>query len=126
MKESSVPYECSLPDQMLGNPRCVQETKIDIKSANVIVDTIIDYDEVVNMEDITGLKGEIKFSDQFETVPIKNPGPIKSEHSRPNLRKNRKRTANLLTKFGDPDYVPDSETWDTSANTEHNIRNKEL
>jgi len=126
VKQSSVPYECSLPDQMLGNPICVRETEIGIKSGDVLVDILIDYDEVVNMEDLTGLSGEIKFADQFETVPIENPGPIKSQHSRPNPSKSSKRTASLLEKFGDPDYIPDSETWDTSANTEHNIRNKEL
>ena len=126
MKESSVPYECSLPDQMLGNPKCVRETEIGIKSGDVLVDIPIDYDEVVNMEDITGLSGEIKFADQFETVPIEKPGPIKSQHTRSNPSKSTKRIASLLEKFGDPEHIPDTETWDTSANTEHNIRNKEL
>lgn len=126
MTESSVPDECSLPDQMLGNPICARETEIDIKSGNVVVGILIDYDEVVNMEDLTGLSGEIKFANQFEAVPIENPGPIKSQHSRPNRSQNSKRTTSLLEKFGDPDYIADSEAWDTSANTEHNSRNKEL
>ena len=72
---------------MLGNPIYVRETEIGIKSRDVLVDIRIDYEEVGNMEDITGLSGEIKFADQFETVPIENPGPIKSEHSRPNPNK---------------------------------------
>ena len=79
MKESSVPYEYSLPDQMLGNPICVRETEIGIKLGDIIVDIIIDYDEIVNMEDLTGLSDDIKFADQFETVPIEKPGPIKSQ-----------------------------------------------
>lgn len=124
MRKSSVPYECSLPDQMIGNQICIREAEIDIKSADVVVDMLIDYDEVVNMEDVTGLSGEIKFSDQFETLPIENPGPKKSQHSRINPNKSRKRTTNLLEKFGDPDHIPDSETWDISRNTEHNNRNK--
>ena len=123
MKEFSVPYECSLPDQILGNPTCAHQTKIGIKSGDVIIDIPIDYDEIVNMEDITGLSGEIKFADQFETVPIENPGPIKSQHTRSNPRKSTKRTSSLLEKFGDPDYIPDSETWDTSASSQHNKLN---
>jgi len=31
------------------------------------------------MEDLTGLSDDIKFADQFETVPIEKPGPIKSQ-----------------------------------------------
>nr|YP_009029039.1 hypothetical protein [Cylindrotheca closterium]AGH28578.1 hypothetical protein [Cylindrotheca closterium] len=126
MRKSSVPYECSLPDQRIGNPICVREAEINIKSRDVVVDMLIDYDEVVNMEDVTGLSGEIKFSDQFETLTIENPGPKNSQHSRINPNKSRKRITNLLEKFGDPDHIPDSETWDTSANSEQHIRNKEL
>ena len=99
-------YECSLPDQRIGNPTCARH--------NIIMD-IINNDESVY---------DIKFADQFETVPLEKPGPIKSEHSRPNLRKNLIRTANLLDKYGDPQNVPDTETWDTSPNTKHNIRNQ--
>lgn len=122
-------YECSLPDQRIGNPKCARHNIIiDIvnndESVDVILDKIIDYDQVVNMEDITGLRGDIKFADQFETVPLEKPGPIKSQHSRPNLRKNLRRTANLLDKYGDPENVPDTQTWDTSPNTKHNIRNQ--
>lgn len=117
MEKSSVPYECSLPDQMLGNPTCIRKTEINkisksIKSGEVTVDTLIDYDEFVNMEDVTGLSDALKFNDQFETVPFENPGPIKSEHSRPNLRKNLRRTADLLEKYEDPKNVSDTETWD--------------
>jgi len=122
-------YECSLPDQRIGNPTCVRHnTIIDIinndESVDVTLDKIIEYDQVVNMEDVTGLSGDIKFADQFETVSLEKPGPIKSEHSRPNLRKKLRRTANLLDKYGDPENVPDTETWDTSPNTKHNIRNQ--
>lgn len=114
------------PGSDAWNPICVRETEIGIKSGDVIINIIIDYDEVVNMKDPTGLSGEIKFADQFETVPIENPGPIKSKHRRPNLSKSSKRTASLLEKFADTDYILDSEKWDTSANTENNIRNEEL
>jgi len=122
-------YECSLPDQRIGNPNCAHHNIIieiinNDESANMILDKIIEYDQVVNMEDVTGLRGDIKFADPFETVPLEKPGPIKSEHSRPNLRKKLRRTANLLDKYKDPENVPDTATWDTSSNTKHNIRNQ--
>lgn len=44
------------------------------------LDKIIDYDQIVNMEDVTSLSDDIRFADQFEIVPIENPGLIKSEH----------------------------------------------
>jgi len=123
MKRAEVPYECSLPDQILGNQKCVPEIVLnDVKSANVVVDTLIDYNEVVNMEDITRLSGDIKFADQFETLPIQKPGPIKSEHSRINSGKKFAKTVNFLEKFGDPENIQDIETWETSANTKHDIR----
>ena len=77
-------------NQMLGNLKCIRESqiaKIGAKSENVVLDTIIDYDEVLNMEDIIGLSGEIKFVDQFDAVPIETPGPIKFTFNRPNFRK---------------------------------------
>jgi len=108
---------------MLGNQKCVPKTVVnDVKSGNVVVDILIDYNEVVNMEDITGLSGDIKFVDQFESVPIQRLGPIKSEHSRTNPGKKLTRTVNFLEKFGDPENIQDTETWGTSANTKHNIR----
>lgn len=122
-------YECALPDQRIGNPTCTRHNIIiDIinnnESVDVTLDKIIEYDSVVNMEDVTGLSGDIQFADQFETVPIEKLGPMKAEHSRPNLRKNLRRTTNLLDKYGDPENVPDTEKWDTSPNNKHNIRNQ--
>lgn len=123
MERASVPYQCSLPDQMLGNKKCVPKTVVnDVKSGDIVVDMLLDYNEVVNMEDITGLSGEIEFVDQFEIVPIQRPGPIKSKHSRPSRSKKLTRTVNLLEKFGDPENIQDTETWDTSANIKQNIR----
>ena len=122
-------YECLLPDQKIGNSTCARhDIIIDIvnnaESGDVTLDKISEYDQVVNMEDATGLNGDIRFADQFETVPIEKRGPIKSEHSRPNLRTKLRRTANLLDKYRDPENVPNAETWDTSPNTKHNIRNQ--
>lgn len=120
-------YECSLPDQGISNPTCARHNIIidivnNAESVDRTLDKIIEYDHVVNMEDVTHL--DIKFADQFEVVPIENPGPIKSEHSRPNIRKKLRKTADLLDKYGDPENVPDTETWHTSPNTKHNIRNQ--
>ena len=126
MKRAEVPYECSLLDQILGNQKCVPKIVLnDVKSANVVVDTLMDYNEVVNMEDITRLSGDITFADQFETLPIQKPGPIKFEHSRINSGNSGKKftkTVNFLEKFGDPENIQDIETWETSANTKHDIR----
>ena len=123
MKRTEVPYECSLPDQILGNQKCVPKIVLnDVKSANVVVDTLIDYDEVVNMQDVTRLSGDIKFADHFETLPIQKPGSIKSEHNRINSGKKFTKTVNFLDKFGDPENIKDIETWETSANTKHDIR----
>lgn len=77
-------------NQMLDNLKCTCESqiaKIGAKSGNVVLDTIIDYDEVLNMEDIIGLSGEIKFVDQFDAVIIEPLGPIKSTFNRPNFKK---------------------------------------
>lgn len=120
-------YECSLPEQRIGNSRCARENKIieiinNYKSDDVIIDQIIDYDEIVNMEIVTGLPNH-DFSDQFELVPIQKPAPIKKLNPK---TKPRSRTVSLLDKFGDPENIPDSETWDILENTEHNIQNKEL
>ena len=104
-------YECSLPEQRIGNSRCTRENKIieiinNYKSDDVIIDQIIDYDEVVNMEIITGLTNP-DFSNQFELVSTRNPAPIKKLKSE---TKPRSRTVNLLDKFGDPENIPDSQT----------------
>lgn len=132
MSESSVPYECLLPDQMIHNLTCVRETKIIeiAKSGDVILDEILDYNEVVNMEDITELSGK-EFADQFELLPIEKPDPIKPNEVRPNLRKSKGggRTANLLQKSKDSDNIPDTETWETGPEIRQEaprIRNKEL
>lgn len=74
------------------------------------------------METVTGLPNS-EFSDQFELVPLQKPASIKGNFNKPKT-KSRIKTVNLLEKFGDPEHIPDTETWDTSANTKHNIRNK--
>lgn len=69
------------------------------------------------MEDVTGLSGDIRFADQFETGSIENPDPIKSKHSRPNLSKKLRRTVDLLDKYVDPENVLNIETWDVEPYT---------
>lgn len=48
-------YECSLPDQRIGNPTCARHNIImdivnNAESVDVTLDKIIEYDQVVNME----------------------------------------------------------------------------
>jgi hypothetical protein len=62
-------YECLLPDQRLTNPKCrTESTEITIIPENIR----LSYDNIVNMKDVTGLKG-IEFVDKYEV----NPSPKK-------------------------------------------------
>ena len=61
--------ECLLPDQRLTNPKCrTESTEITIIPENIQ----LNYDNIVNIKDVTGLKG-IEFVDKYEV----NPSPKK-------------------------------------------------
>lgn len=96
-------YECSLPDQFLGNPKCnMQLTSTQINE----ITTNIDYDKVVNMEDVTGLK-KINFNDRLEVS--KDPIAAISDSSK---FKRAGKTVNFLDKFGDSGLISESDKWD--------------
>jgi hypothetical protein len=56
VSESSTSYECSLPDQRLFNSKCSlgPSESFDV-ILNDIVDLLLNYDQVVNMQDVTKL-----------------------------------------------------------------------
>lgn len=63
-KSDSTPYECSLPEQILSNSKCsLRPSKIAEISANT--DITFNYDEVVNMQDVTKLR-TLEFSNKYE------------------------------------------------------------
>lgn len=94
--------ECWLPGQPLLNPNCR------LKGAEIpsIIDQVdLKYDDVVNMQDVTGLD-RVAFSD------ISQLG-----QAEPSIPKPSGKTVNFLEKFGDPDTVSKSETWDIHDST---------
>lgn len=75
-KETSIQigsnYECSLPDQMIGNPKCNFKFRLGQEvSADPDISSInynYNYNEVVNMEDVTNLPG-VNFNDRCPSLP---------------------------------------------------------
>jgi len=97
--------ECWLPGQTYLNPDCkIKPTEI--PNAVDLASHGLEYDEVVNMKDVTGLK-LVDFSD------ISDLGQTK-----PTLSKRIKsQMVSFLQKYGDPTDINESETWDVSSIT---------
>ena len=96
--------ECWLPDQRFSNPTCtVKPTQIPDTIDSVLPD--LNYEDTVNMQDITGLD-RVKFTDQCDL------GQTKSDIC--NLRKGKE--VNFLDKFGDSGPISETEGWDTGEN----------
>jgi hypothetical protein len=106
MPEFSTGYECSLPDQIMYNPKCsLRPSEIGDMAKNAGVP--LDYDEVVNMQDVTKLT-TVEFSDKFEISP--SPKPTTNFRLQGTKRsKNQGKTLNFLEKFGDPEFISDPE-----------------
>jgi hypothetical protein len=105
MEEPKKP-ECWLADQVLANPNCrIKPTQI----PDAIIQSGLNYEDVVNMQDVTGLK-DVKFSDVTEvgkkvaSIPSPKPSP------RPG------KMVNFLDKFRDPSNIDESTSWDLDAN----------
>lgn len=81
--------ECWLSEQALFNPRCkLKDTEI----LDDIVSHDLKYNEVVNMQDVTGLD-HVQFSDVFDLGQAK---PSKAKR------------VNFLEKFPDPETISES------------------
>jgi hypothetical protein len=130
MPEFSTSYECSLPVQRMLNPKCILRTsKIVDFISNADVDVPLNYDQVVNMQDVTKL-GSVQFSDQFEVTSSSKPvAHFNLRGSKP--FRNRAKTSKFLQNFGDTENILDSEEWDVIRPTSNaqdaiKIRNTEL
>jgi len=89
--------ECWLPDQALFNSGCkVKPTEI--PNAIDLVSHNLKYDDVVNMQDVTGLD-RVDFSDVLDLGQAK---PRKGK------------VVNFLDKFGDSGPIDEMDTWDAS------------
>ena len=128
MPEVSTEYQCSLPDQIMYNPKCsLRPREIADIVANVDAYAPLNYDEVVNMQDVTKLP-TVEFSDKFEI--------LESPKSTTNFRlrgtkyfRNQAKTVKFLKKFGDPEFISDTEQWDITTPTPQNairIQGREL
>jgi hypothetical protein len=109
-------YECSLPVQRVFNLKCsLGSSQIVEVTSNINIDLPLNYDQVVNMGDVTKLR-LIKFSDQFEVTL--NSKPLFHSNLRGTKRfKNRAKTSKFSEKFGDKGVILDSQEWDVTRST---------
>lgn len=116
MLEFSTGYECSLPDQIMHNPKCnLRPSEIADISANTKVDVPLYYHEVVNMQYVTKL-ATVEFNDKFQISP--GPKPTTNFQLRGTKRfKNQGKTVNFLEKFKDPEFISDTKKWDITTPT---------
>jgi hypothetical protein len=104
MPEFSTSYECSLPVQRMFNSKCsLRPSEIVDVISNPNVDVPLNYDQVVNMQDITKLRS-VKFSDQFEVTLSSKPIANSNLRGRERFR-NRAKTSKFLQKFGDTGVI---------------------
>ena len=109
--------ECWLPEQKYLNPKCrIKPTEI--PDAIDMANHGLNYDEVVNMQDVTGLD-RVNFSDIFDLGKPSQSMETKSAISKASdlgkkhyLRRRKPRVVNFLDKFGDGGDVAENESWD--------------
>ena len=114
MEEPRKP-ECLLADQVLTNPNCrIKPTQI----PDATLQSGINYDDVVNMQDLTGLTlANAKFSDITEvgkTVASISSPKASIPSPKPSPRPGK--MVNFLDKFRDPSNLDESTSWDLDAN----------
>jgi hypothetical protein len=109
------PSECSLPEQLVLNPKCAKDM---VRMPDNVHDVVLNYKDVVNLQDVTNL--DAKFTDQQEIIaPFKadveefllEPRPVEKIPPR-----KRGKMVNFLDKFKDPQDIPTSEQWDSGVN----------
>lgn len=105
-------HECWLAEQVYFNPNC----KINPAEAIARVSDNLDYSEIVNMQDVTGLERQ-QFTDIFDL------GQAKPSISK-TFSKNRKgKMVNFLEMFSNPENIDDSETLYASTITDNVQKN---
>ncbi len=92
--------ECWLPDQTLFNSNC---KSTEISNAIDLVSPNLKYNDVVNMQDVTGLD-RVDFSDVLDL------GQAEPSDS----KLNRGKEVNFLDKFGDSGPINEEDMWDVS------------
>ena len=110
-------YECSLPDQIIYNPACsfCPSEIADIDgTADVVVDVPFSYDDIVNLQDVTGLE-TADFNYKFKVIPnvepITNNNPeLPITNTNTGLRgtkrfNNEGKTVDFLEKFKDLEFI---------------------
>ena len=111
-------YECLLPEQRWTNSKCRLTTTEIVEMSN---DIKLDYNDVVNMQDVTGLD-KIEFIDRYQ-VSSSSDVTNTADTVRPKSRL-RGTAVNFLDKFGNPENVPESDTWSIDANSFKGIGKK--
>jgi hypothetical protein len=104
-----------IPDQsdlVSVDLKSVSRSKIAEITSNT--DVSLNYNEVVNMQDVTKLP-KVQFSDNFEVPPSPKPTSLFRLRGTKNYR-NPGKTSNFLEKFGDPEFISDPEQWDIITN----------
>jgi len=89
-------YKCLLPEQRVTNPKCKMKTTEIVEISNNLG---LDYNDVVNMHDLTGLDtvefiNSYSFTDKYQV-----PASTETVQLKPRLRRT---SLNFLDKFGDP------------------------
>lgn len=123
-----VSYECSLPTQIMYNPKCkpgLSQLADIVEEANIP----LNYEEVVNMNDVTQLP-RVKFSDQLSFGKSIDKKPT----TNPRLRgtksiKKQAKTVKFLEKFKDPEIISNVDEWDITKPTQEDkikIQDEEL
>jgi hypothetical protein len=107
--QPKIRYECWVPEMRLQNPTCRFSNEKIIKISNSIG---LDYQNVVNMHDVTGLN-TVEFLEKY-SFNDRAQVPSSTEKLKPRVRGI---TVNLLEKFRDPQNIPESETWDIQTNS---------
>jgi hypothetical protein len=95
---------CSWGLQELTNPKCRK-----MKRGQAID---LDYDDVVNMQDITGLPRE-QFTDSLDLGPTKPKEFVRKDPPQSKKMKMRAKQKNFLQEYGDPKDVPVQDQWET-------------
>jgi len=105
--------ECWLADQTLLNPNCkVKATQIPATTHSF--SSSLEYEKIVNMQDITGLNRE-RFSDEFDLGGI-NIDKLDLSGTKASISSppRKSKLVNFLDKFGDPEKISQDETWRTT------------
>ena len=104
-----IPYECSLPDQVMNNPKCKIENRIfAVEKEDSLY---FNYNDVVNLQTVSGI--EVDFADIAEVgLPPADPTPTNAGSLRGSKKPSKE--VSFLKKYGDPEIVSKEEQWETN------------